>query len=92
MDSKPNLSAPTDFNETQIFAMTTPDDVPFFKFFGFGSDCLNFPPITYDVSTDSNIVTVGESFPSGIQLESDGNYVRLNFSIAGTYDAFIIAK
>ena len=74
------------FNETQIFTLETPEDIPFFQFTEFESVCSDFPPFTYNVITNSSIVTVGESFPFDIQQKSPHSYqILLNSSSPGTY-------
>ena len=93
MESKPEISVPESFNETQIFALETPEDVPFFEFKGFKSECNNYPPIMYSVSLERSIVTEGESSPYEIVQNSPINYqIRVNLSTIGTYNAFIIAQ
>ena len=79
MESKPEISVPVSFKETQIFALETPEDVPFFEFKGFRSECNNYPPIMYSVSPNRSIVTEGESFPYEIVQNSPINYqIRVN--------------
>ena len=79
MESKPEISVPIGFNETQIFTLETPEDIPFFSFTEFKSVCSYFPPFTYNIITNSSIVTMAEPLPFDIQQISTHSYhIRLN--------------
>ena len=56
MNSSPPIYVPNNFERDQVFKLASPNTIPYFNFKPFESGCSNFPPMIYNISTNSTEV------------------------------------